>query len=495
MSKRLIYLFLAVLSAGFLSCSEKSNEKQKREKPNILFIFADDQCFNTIHALGNQEVQTPTLDNLVDEGLTFTHAYNMGAWHGAVCVASRTMLNTGLSVWRAMRNEKMLKHRAAERKFWAQMMEDAGYETYFTGKWHVKIPPEKVFNHVVHERPGMPNQTPEGYNRPVEGKKDVWSPYDKKFGGYWKGGKHWSEVLGDDAVNYIQEASKKDKPFFMYLAFNAPHDPRQSPKKFVDMYPWQNIALPENFLPEYPYKDVMGCGKDLRDERLAPFPRTPYAVKVNRQEYYAIITHLDTQIARILAALDKSGKKDNTYIFFTADHGLACGQNGLMGKQNMFDHSIRPPLIVAGPDVPENKRIDQDVYMQDIMATALDLAGVPKPEYVEFNSLMPFVRGTKNESNYHAIYGGYMKLQRMIRSDGFKLILYPEGPVTLLFDLNKDPLEMHDLSKDDDYKDIREDLFGKLLEMQKELADSLDLESVYPELMCDCSEVIEEEGG
>ncbi len=491
MNKHLIYLILTIFLTGFFSCSEKQDKKQKQEKPNILFIFADDQCFNTIHALGNTEVKTPTLDKLVDEGLTFTHAYNMGAWHGAVCVASRTMLNTGLSVWRAMRSEKTLKQRAAERKFWAQLMEDAGYETYFTGKWHVKIAPEEVFNHVVHERPGMPGDMPEGYDRPVEGKKDVWSPYDKKFGGYWKGGKHWSEVLGDDAVNYIQEAAKKDKPFFMYLAFNAPHDPRQSPKKFVDMYPWQNIALPENFLPEYPYKDVMGCGKDLRDERLAPFPRTPYAVKVHRQEYYAIISHMDTQLARILDALDKSGEKDNTYIFFTADHGLACGQQGLMGKQNMFDHSVRPPLIVVGPDVPEDKRIDHDVYMQDIMATVLDLAGVPRPEYVEFNSLMPFVHGDKNESNYHAIYGGYMNLQRMIRSDGYKLILYPAGHVTLLFDLNKDPLEMNDLSKDDDYKDIREDLFGKLTEMQKELADSLDLEKIYPELVCDCSEEIE----
>ena len=493
MSRSVIFLAVAVLSMTVVSCSDKTGDSGKVKKPNILFIFADDQCFNTIHALGNEEVITPSLDKLVDEGLSFTHAYNMGGWNGAICIASRTMLNTGLSVWRAMRNEKNLKQRAAAREFWAQLMEDAGYETYFSGKWHVKIPPEEVFNHVVHERPGMPGDSPEGYNRPIKGKKDVWSPYDKKFGGYWKGGKHWSEVLGDDAVQYIREASKKEKPFFMYLAFNAPHDPRQSPRKFVDMYPWQDIKVPVNFLPEYPYKDVMGCGKDLRDERLAPFPRTKYAVQVHRQEYYAIISHMDTQIARILDALEKTGEKDNTYIFFTADHGLACGQQGLMGKQNMFDHSIRPPLIVVGPDVPSNKRIDSDVYMQDIMATALDLAGAPKPDYIEFNSLLPFIKGSRHESNYHAIYGGYMNFQRMIRSDGFKLILYPKGPVALLFDLNKDPLEMHDLSGNDEYKDIKEDLFGKLVEMQKELGDSLDLEKTYPELICDCSEEIETE--
>lgn len=370
-------------------------------------------------------------------------------------------------------------------------MQDAGYETYFSGKWHVKVSPGSIFDHVVHERPGMPKDTPEGYNRPIEGEEDVWSPYDKKFGGHWEGGKHWSEVLADDAISYIQQASKKDKPFFMYLAFNAPHDPRQSPKKYVDMYPWQEIALPDNFLPEYPYKDAMGCGKNLRDEKLAPFPRTEYAVKVNRQEYYAIITHMDAQITRILDALEKSGKRDDTYIIFSADHGLACGQHGLMGKQNMYDHSIRPPLIIVGPDIPQNKRIDFDVYLQDIMATTLDLAEMPKPEYVEFNSLMPLIRGEKHEGNYHAIYGGYMNLQRMIRSDGFKLILYPADSVSLLYDLNSDPLEKHDLSANDDYKDIREDLFGKLIEMQQELDDSLDLEKVYPDLDCGCSEEVE----
>ena len=485
MERPLIKSLLLFVILGFYSCSEK------QEKPNILFIFADDQCFNTIHALGNEEVFTPALDKLVDEGLTFTHAYNMGAWHGAVCVASRTMLNTGYSVWRAMRNEKELKRLASERKLWSQLMEDAGYETYFSGKWHVKLSPDSIFNHVVHERPGMPPGTQEGYNRPIEGEKDVWSPYDKKFGGFWKGGKHWSEVLADDAVNYIQQASKRDKPFFMYFAFNAPHDPRQSPKKYVDMYPWQKVALPDNYLPEYPYKDAMGCSKELRDEKLAPFPRTEYAVKVNRQEYYAIISHMDAQIARILDALEKSGKKDNTYIIFTADHGLACGQHGLMGKQSMYDHSVRPPLIIVGPDVPAKKRIDFDIYMQDIMATSLDLAGIPKPEYVEFNSLMPFVKGNKHDGNLNAVYGGYMNLQRMIRSEGFKLILYPEASVVLLYDLNKDPLEKHDLSEVEEYKDIKEKLFNNLLEMQVDLDDQLELKEIYPDLVCECGADLE----
>ncbi|OVE77196.1 choline-sulfatase, partial [bacterium F16] len=141
------------------------------------------------------------------------------------------------------------------------------------------------------------------------------------------------------------------------------------------MYPLDTIAVPKTFLPEYPHKDTMGCSKELRDEQLAPFPRTEYAVKVNRQEYYAIITHMDEQIGRILDALDASGKADNTYIFFTADHGLACGQHGLMGKQNMFDHSVRAPFIVCGPGIKGNTKNDTPIYLQDMMPTTLELAG------------------------------------------------------------------------------------------------------------------------
>lgn len=462
-----------------IGCSEKSDELSK---PNILFIFADDMAYNTTRTYGNDEVITPELDRLSKEGVTFTHAYNMGGWHGAVCVASRTMLNTGRFIWRAERNEKRLNELASERKLWSQMMEDAGYETYFSGKWHVKISPDSIFNHVSHTRPGMPKDTPEGYNRPVEGQPDIWSPYDTTFGGFWAGGKHWSEVLADDAELFLDNASKSDKPFFMYLAFNAPHDPRQSPKEYVDQYPIENIAIPESFMPEYPYNGKIGYGRSLRDERLAPFPRTEYAVKVNRQEYYAIITHMDDQIKRITAALEKSGKKDNTYIFFTADHGLACGSHGLLGKQSLYDHSIRPPMIVIGPDIPKNERSIADVYLQDVMASALELAGVVKPDFVEFNSLVNLAKNRSASGNYDAIYGCYTDAQRMIRKDGYKLIVYPKAEATLLFDLDNDPLEITNLTEDAAYEDLKKSMFRELLALQTTMGDTTDIQSVFPNL-------------
>ncbi len=443
------------------------------EKPNILFIFADDQSYETIRQLGHTDIDTPNLDRLAERGTIFTHAYNMGSWSGAVCVASRSMLNTGRTVWRAkaMENQQSADQKAG--RLWSQRMAAQGYETYFTGKWHVNVDAAKCFDHSANIRGGMPSAAPQGYNRPLPGKPDPWSPSDPKFGGFWQGGKHWSEVVGDNGVGFLQQAAKSQKPFFMYLAFNAPHDPRQSPQEYVDRYPLDRVKVPENFLPEYPQKDGIGCGANLRDEKLAPFPRDENAVKVNRQEYYAIITHMDTQIGRIIDALDKSGKADNTWIIFTADHGLAVGHHGLMGKQNMYDHSLRVPFIVSGPGVKAGAKIQAPIYLQNAMATALDIAGANR-EGVEFQSVRPLLAGEKG--GLDAVYGAYLDLQRAVIHDGWKLILYPKAKVAKLYHLAEDPQEMKDLAADPATAGRKKALFAKLRELQMEFDDKLKLE-------------------
>ncbi|MEM7013018.1 MAG: sulfatase-like hydrolase/transferase [Verrucomicrobiota bacterium] len=464
-------IFLAIFTA--ISFAE--------DKPNLLFIFADDQCFRTINALNNDEIETPNLDRLVAQSTTFTHAYNMGSWSGAVCVASRAMLNSGKYIWRA--NKTNLKDMEANGELWSQLLGKEGYDTYFTGKWHVKADTAKIFTVARNVRGGMPNQTKEGYNRPIDGQPDPWDPSDPKFEGFWKGGKHWSEVVGDDGVDFLNMAAKKDDPFFMYLAFNAPHDPRQSPKEFVDKYPLDKISMPPNFVPEYKWKEEMKSGKGLRDEKLAPFPRTENAVKVNRQEYYAIITHMDVEIGRILDALDASGKADNTWIFFSADHGLAVGEHGLMGKQNMFDHSVRVPLLVSGRGVQKGGKVDSPVYLQDIMATTLDLAGIERPDYVEFQSLVPYVHVGVDPIVRDAIYGAYLDAQRMITLGPDKMILYPKAKAAVLYNVEKDPFETKDLSKNPENKPVMKKLFARLLQLQEEMDDSVDLKAAYPDLL------------
>ncbi len=468
---RLLLICLLIL---FVSCGKSD------QKPNILFLFSDDQTYQGVNALGNDEVKTPSLDKLVEEGVTFTHTFNMGAWNGAVCVASRAMLNTGRMIWRAHAAEKQYDKLKGDRHFWAQRMEDAGYDTYMTGKWHVKMGADKLFNTTIHVRPGMPGTVRSAYDRPLSKDDTEWLPWDTANGGFWKGGKHWSEVVADDALQFLEKARQSDNPFFMYIAFNAPHDPRQSPKEYVDMYPLEDINIPVSFLPEYPFKDDIGCSANLRDEKLAPFPRTPYSIQVHRQEYYAIISHLDAQIGRILEGLESSGKADNTYIFFSSDHGLAVGHHGLVGKQNMYDHSVRVPLIVVGPDIPKNKKRHQQVYLQDVMASVLDLAGYDQPAFVEFNSLLPMIKGKNKKSAYLAIYGAYLNLQRSIRTEDYKLILYPKAKKMLLFDLKNDPEEMQNLAEDKTYQDLIINLTQNLGELQKSMDDTLDLSVPFP---------------
>jgi choline-sulfatase len=449
-------------------------------KPNVLFIFADDQCHEAVRAFGHLDIDTPNLDRLVESGTSFSHAYNMGAWGGAVCVASRTMLNTGRFVWNAY--GRNLADDVAQDRFWSQQMKRAGYDTYMTGKWHVGVGAEQVFDVAVDVRGGMPKQVPEGYNRPIDeadyNREDAWKPWDPKHGGYWKGGKHWSEVVGDHGVEFIEQAAGKENPFFMYLAFNAPHDPRQSPKEYVDRYPLDRIAVPENMLPEYPYADAI-CGKKLRDERLAPYPRTDYSVKVNRQEYFAIITHMDEQIGRILDVLEKSGKADNTYIFFTADHGLAVGHHGLIGKQNMYEHSMRVPFMVVGPGIKPGRTVEAPIYLQDIMPTTLELAGAEVPDHVEFKSLKPVLSDDKKE-HYPAIYGAYMHRQRLIVVGDYKLIVYPTIKVERLYNLKNDPQEKNDLAGNPEYASKRAELRAALTRLQQEMNDPVDMENPQP---------------
>jgi len=471
--RQLLVLVVAVLAV--------SGKLAAAEKPNILFIFADDQCFQTQGHLGLNEIATPHLDQLAKGGLNFSRAYNMGSWSGAVCVASRTMLNTGRFIWSANAIYKDTEKERQAGRFWSEYLKQAGYDTYMTGKWHVRADAKKAFDFASNVRGGMPNQTPQGYNRPLPNQPDPWDPADPKFEGFWRGGKHWSEVVADDAVGFLKQASQDDAPFFMYIAFNAPHDPRQAPQSYIDRYPVEKMKLPINFLSEYPFKVEMGCPPSLRDEKLAPFPRTPEAVRVHRQEYYAIITHMDEQIGRILQALEDSGKSKTTYIFFTADHGLAVGQHGLFGKQNMYDHSVRVPFLVVGPGVAAGKTREQEIYLQDIMPTTLQLAGIDQPGHVDFKSLMPLIEGSE-EKPYDAIYGAYLEKQRMITLDGYKLIMYPNAKAVRLYHVQDDPDETVDLADQPEQLPRMKRMFQRFLQLQDEMNDDLDVKSVFTQL-------------
>ena len=477
-----ILLFLALLSPYSIA------EKQ----PNILFIFTDDFAYNATGFSGNKTVKTPHLDSLAKSGTTFTHAYNSGSWSGAVCIASRTMLMTGQQVWNASatfsgvtheelkgkknlwHSNKLLKEMKQKGQLWPQIMQNAGYETYYAGKWHTgghNI--AKSWQNLKNIRPGMPNQTRARYQRKFdENGKSSWDPTDTSKRGFWGGGKHWSEVLAEDGIHFLDQASKQDKPWLITLSFNAPHDPRQAPKKFQDMYPYSSIELPKSFQPEYPYQ--IGSNR-IRDENLAAFPRTKLDIQANLSEYYALISHTDEQVGRVIKHLKKLKLDKNTIIIFTADHGLAVGSHGLVGKQNMHEHSVRVPWFITGPKIPKNKKISTPIYLQDVMATCIDLAQTEKPKHVDFNSVLPLIKSPKRKN--HTIYGAYTNFQRMLIYKNFKLIVYPQINVELLYYLKQDPLELKNLADKPEYASKLKVLRKKLVKKMQEMNDPITLEA------------------
>ena len=481
MKKRLIAPMAASVATLLPSCLLKAQDA----KPNVIFIFADDMTYEGAHGLGNPELKTPNIDRLIAGGTTFVNTFNMGGWGGAISVSSRSMLITGRYLW----NSKALadsKYRAPDeaRELWPQKMKDAGYQTWMTGKWHIDcVTPQQLFDQTKDVRPGgCPPTTEAQYFRPKSRDDNSWQPWDTSFGGYWSGGRHWTEVQTDDVVNYIESHKDSKTPFFMYCAFNAPHDPRQSPREFVDMYDVDQIALPVNFQPEHPLKELMGCPMSMRDEKMAPFPRTEYAVKKNRQEYYAIISHFDYHLGRILDEIEKSGIAKNTIIILAADNGLSCGQHGLMGKQNMYDHSVRVPLVFCGKGIPKGEKRYCLNYMQDLVPTVYELAGIEKPQDMQFRSLVPVLKNPKAERLPY-VYGAFTASdQRMVRNKDYKLFFIPKANTIYLFDMKKDPYETNNLAGDPKYAPVIKALAKEYAVLAREAGDKLDMRKYYPDL-------------
>jgi choline-sulfatase len=481
--RQFVGLSSAALAATQVTSATASAEFAGGDRPNFLFFIADDLMFRTIHSINNPEVQTPNIDRLVHGGMHFTHCFHSGSWTGAVCVASRTMLNTGLSPFKAQK--ALLDNQSGMVPVWGQTLRNAGYRTFQTGKWHLDaVSLQRSFSDLATTGPGYLDSTKNMYDRPSPG--NTWSPTDRTLKGHWLdkhlwlGGtegetKHSSEVYADSAIDFLnRQRGGHDKPFFMYVGFNAPHDPRQAPEEYQAMYPVDKIALPPNYLSQHPFDQG---DFHTRDEQLAPFPRTEFDVKTHRKEYYAIITHMDAQIGRVLDALDRSGQAKNTYVIMTADHGLAVGEHGLMGKQNQYECSMRMPLIVRGPGIKPGSHNDQMVYQHSMYATTCELAGVPVPPHVEFPSLKPYLTGESTVAINDAMFGWLNVIQRSIRTKQHKLIFYVPIQRFQLFDLEKDPWEMHDLVEDPMYAGVKTEMIAKLKAMQAKLGDPLNIDA------------------
>jgi arylsulfatase A-like enzyme len=431
----LVCLLFAMTSAPLLAADAK--------RPNILFILVDDQSpFDFKFYNPKSTLRTPHIDRLANEGMVFDGAYHMGAFSGAVCTPSRHMIMTGRTVWHLPIGPGAKEHCPPDvvTNTMAAVFNRAGYATMRTCK---------VGNSY------------NGANRLFTVRRDA-----SKRGGTDASGSAWH---ADQVLDYLneRETSKETKPFLIYFGFSHPHDTRDGKPELLAHYGAVNHTnrnslppanskqppLPPNYLPAHPFRHGH---PNLRDEVAVSGVWTNRDERTIRNELgreFACVENIDTQIGRVLAKLKTLGELENTFIVYTADHGMAIGRHGLQGKQNLYEHTWRVPFVVKGPGIEAGSRVEGNVYLLDVLATFCDLAGITPPASNEGISFRPVLLGrrqTVRDVLYGVYNGGTKPGMRSVRLGDWKLIKYDvlDGTVqeTQLFNLKENPeefLEQH----------------------------------------------------
>lgn len=435
--KRLLSLSLclgATTSYGGERCREV-------EKPNILFILVDDMQSDAICALGNKDVETPYIDGLIKRGVTFTHTYTNGALCGALSMPSRAMLISGRGVFEVQSDG--LKIPECHTTFPEQLRKN-GYHTFATGKWHSD---EGSFNRSFTTGEniflgGMHTYETNGHCSPLLHHYDSTGKYDAAP---FVGVDFSSKMFADATLSFLDSRKGAKQPFMAYVAFTSPHDPRNQLPDYGKKYVANQLSVPANFLPQHPFDngELM-----VRDEQVLPAPRTAAQIQNELAFYYGMVSEVDFQIGQILKKLEENGESENTIIVFASDNGLAMGQNGLLGKQSLYNHSVGVPLTIVDPrSKVAGEQSEALCYLYDVYPTICDLVDVEIPSSVTGRSLKKVLDG-KSKIHRESLFLAYSNLQRGLIYKGYKYIIYNvEGKVTeQLFDLKRDPWEINNLA-------------------------------------------------
>jgi arylsulfatase A-like enzyme len=411
---------------------------EEARRPNILFILTDDQSpFDFKFHNPDSTLESPNIDRLASRGMIFDSAHHMGAFTGAVCVPSRHMIMSGRTVWRlpigpgANDCPPNLENNTIGAVF-----NRAGYATMRTCKQGNSYPGANKQFSVVHDA--------------------------TKRGGTAETGSAWH---ADRVLDYLGErAAKKDeRPFFIYFGLSHPHDVRDGTPELLAKYGATNhkdpsVAppanpkqppLPPNWLPAHPFDNTH---MNVRDETTVSGVwkrRDEATIRNEIGREYACSQNIDIQIGRVLERLEEMGELDHTYIFYTADHGIAIGRHGLQGKQNLYEHTWRVPMIVMGPGIKPGVRAPGNIYLGDLLATFCDLTGVAAPETNEGTSFKPVLLGEKptiRDTLYGVYSGGGKPGMRSVKQGDWKLIEYESATTgvreTQLFNLRENPHEL-----------------------------------------------------
>lgn len=458
-------LAIAVGSLALAALPARATE----DRPNILFLFADDQRADTIAAHGNAHIDTPHLDRLASEGFSFRRNYCAGSFSGAVCVASRAMLMTGHH-WMNLPRDKPATNWGDAPTLPAVLQDQGGYRPFIIGKWHNGLTTLRASfteGRSVYMG-GMADHSDFDVQDLTEGQLSK----KRDAGGFS------STVFASEAIDFLKGAGT-DEPFFLYVAFMAPHDPRNPPESYRERYYKNRPPLPPNFLPTHPFKNAPQVTMG-RDEGLAGWPRTRKVISDQLCEYYGLVTHLDEQVGRILDALRSSPHAANTIVVYTADHGLAMGSHGLLGKQNVYEQSMRCPLIISGPGIPAGRSSASFTHIHDLYPTLCESAGIEPPSELDSRSLLPVIDG-RSDTARETLFLPFQDNQRAINDGRWKLHVYPKINHRLLFDLESDPHERINLAESADHQNTLRRMTQQMETSSRGLNDPFPLSVSMPE--------------
>ncbi len=459
------------------------SQKIENKPPNIVFIFPDQLRSDYIGAEGNNIAYTPNIDRIANEGALFSRAYSASP----TCLPARAALITGMGPWK----NGLLSYAPIATKYkyeMPQMLRDAGYYTFATGKLHFKPIGSVTLNvkldeldngkfmHGFHEI-----KLCEGWGHP-QNDYNIWfkenapnleidgtglGPTDHRTGIYpYSDELHPTVWTANQAIEFIDNQSNKE-PFFLKIAFHRPHPPFDPPKRWLDFY--KDREIPKAIIGNWSEEKYGGFNEIPSPNEQLNAPRGNYSdsiVRDTREGYLAAISFLDEQIGNILTSLERKGELENTLIVISSDHGDMMGDHHLWRKSYPYEGSAGVPLIIRWPEglgisASRGQVIEELVELRDILPTFLDVAGVDIPSEMDGMSMMRLIEGKKR---------GWRKVLDMehgecywrenswtgLTDHRYKYIYYSVTGEEQLFDLVKDPGEENNLASLTNYKNILE---------------------------------------
>lgn len=457
---RLVSMWFNPCAAALAACLAlgASGECQAEERPNIVLLVSDDHAHDALSCAGHGVLKTPQLDRLAKDGVRFTHCFVPNP----ICTPARAAILTGQDNWTngvyffGLPIDK-------ESPLWPRLLADAGYETFYTGKWHNDGRPEERgfthganiwlggrYNHAA--LPVVQHGQPRHERRPLE-----------KFS---------STAFVDAAIEFLEVRRRRDAaaPFCLFVSFTAPHDPWIPPGEYATMYDPAELPLPENFMPRPPFEHGDWFAQ-LRDQSQVPYPRTKENVRRALALYYGMIAQMDVQIGRLLDKLEALQLAEETLVIFVGDHGYSLGSHGFVGKQCMYEEGIRTPLLVRYPQWQRGgKTSDALVSLIDLFPTICEAAGVKIPGSVEGKSLVRLCGGKQPPAAFRPeIYAAFHSPERhhmstrCIRTRRYKYVQHLLTGEQELFDLQADPHELRNLVREESHRQHLDSLRSKLI--------------------------------